>query len=350
MPNPASPIRPPVLSAGDTVAVISPSAGLTGVFADRFQRGLAELHARFGVEVVMAPNAHRDNGFLHDNPQARIDDIHWALTEPSVSALICAIGGDDSVRLVPHLDLDLVRANPKVLMGYSDPTVLHLVWRAAGVVSFYGPGILAGFDENGGLWEHTEQSVRRTLFGTEPVGALHPAPGWTEEFLDWTDEAAQRPRRRVPNGGWTWLGGDAVVEGPLIGGCLEVLAMALASPVWPPAEAFDGAVLAFETSEEAPSVDQVKYFLRAIAGGGAFERLAAVLVGRPMHYSLKDTWRQYETVAAVAREFGRPDLPIVGGLDFGHTVPHTVLPFGLPVRVDPGEQTITLPESGVSPR
>lgn len=347
MSNAPTPVRPPVLRAGDTVAVISPSAGLTQVFAPRFRRGITEVRERFGVEVVLAPNAHRDNAFLHGNPQARVDDIHWALTEPSVAALICAIGGDDSVRLVPRLDLDLVRANPKVLMGYSDPTILHLVWRAAGVVSFYGPGILAGFDENGGLWEHTEQSVRRTLFSTKPVGALHPAPEWTEEFLDWHDESQQRLRRRVPNGGWTWLGGDAVVQGPLVGGCLEVLAMALASPVWPPAAAFDGAVLAFETSEEAPPVDQVTYVLRAMGAAGAFDALGAVLVGRPMHYSLRDTWRQYETVVAVAREFGRPDLPVVGGLDFGHTVPHTVLPFGMPVRIDPGARTITLPEAGV---
>jgi muramoyltetrapeptide carboxypeptidase LdcA involved in peptidoglycan recycling len=344
------PIRPPVLQAGDTVAVISPSAGLTEVFGPRFERGLAELRARFGVEVVTAPNARRDNAFLHDNPRARADDVHWALGEPSVAALICAIGGDDSVRLVPHLDLALIRENPKVLMGYSDPTILHMAWRAAGVVSFYGPGILAGFDENGGLWPHTEDSVRRTLFSTEPVGALQPAPEWTEEFLDWHDESLQRPRRRVPNGGWTWLGGADPVEGPLVGGCLEVLAMALTSAVWPPAAAFDGAVLAFETSEEAPSVDQVKYFLRAIAGGGAFERLAAIVVGRPMHHAQRDVWRQYEVTAQVAREFGRPDLPIVGGLDIGHTVPHTVLPLGMPVRIDPGARTITLPEPAVVSR
>lgn len=345
------PIRPPALRAGDTVAVISPSAGLTQVYAPRFERGLEELRRRFDVEVVTAPNARRDNGFLHDHPQARADDIHWALSEPSVTALVCAIGGDDSVRLLPHLDLDLVRTHPKVLMGYSDPTVLHLVWRAAGVVSFYGPGILAGFDENGGLWDHTAESVRRTLFGTEPVGPLHPAPDWSEEFLDWHDESRQRPRRRWPNGGWTWLGGgERVVEGPLVGGCLEVLAMALASPVWPAASDFAGAVLVIETSEEKPSVDQVKYVLRAIAAGGAFEHLGGVVVGRPMRYSQSDTFAQYGVVAAVAREFGRPDLPVVGGFDTGHTVPHTVLPLGMPLRVDPVARTLTLPEAAVVSR
>ena len=344
------PIRPPVLQPGDTVAVISPSAGLTEVFGARFERGVAELRSRFGVEVVTAPNARRDNAFLHENPAARADDIHWALESDRVAALVCAIGGDDSIRLVPHLDLGLIRRRPKVLMGYSDPTVLHLAWRAAGVVSFYGPGILAGFDENGGLLDHTEDSVRRTLFSTEPVGTLHPAPEWTEEFLDWHDESVQRPRRRVPNGGWTWLGGDAVVEGPLLGGCVEVLAMALASPVWPPATAFDGAVLVLETSEEAPSVDDVKYVLRAMGGGGAFDRLGAVLVGRPMHYSQKDTWRQYEVVLQVAREFGRPDLPVVGGFDVGHTVPHTVVPLGTTARVAPVGRTIAFTEAAVVPR
>lgn len=350
MTSPPPPVRPPVLRAGDTVAVISPSSGGAAAFPDRFERGLAELRRCFEVEVVTAPHAREPEAWLHEHPETRAADVHWALEHPDVRALVCAIGGDDEVRLLPHLDLDLVRAHPKVLVGYSDPTVLHLAWAAAGVVSFYGPGILAGFDENGGLWHYTEDSLRRTLFSTEPVGALHPAPVWTEEFLDWHDESRQRPRRGWPNAGWTWLGGTDVVTGPLVGGCVEVLAMALGSRVWPAPERFDGAVLVLETSEDAPSVQQVRYVLRALGAAGVFDRLGAALVGRPMGYAQDATWKLYDVVGEVAAEFGRTGLPVVGGFDVGHTVPHTVLPLGVPLRVDPVARTLTLPQAAVSPR
>lgn len=151
-----------------------------------------------------------------------------------MSGVVSAIGGDDSVRTVPYLDLDLVARHPKVFVGFSDTTVQHLANLAAGVVTFYGPSVLVGFAENGSVHPYTERALRTACFTSAPF-APEPAAEWTEEMLDWTDPSLQECRRRHwPHPGWQWLQGTEPVEGRLIGGCMDVLEMAKGTRIWPP--------------------------------------------------------------------------------------------------------------------
>jgi muramoyltetrapeptide carboxypeptidase LdcA involved in peptidoglycan recycling len=87
------------------------------------------------------------------NPASRSDDLMWAFQEPSISAVVSTIGGDDSNRLLHFLDLEILTRNPKISIGYSDTTVTHLACLKAGLVSFYGPAIMSGFGENGSLFQ-----------------------------------------------------------------------------------------------------------------------------------------------------------------------------------------------------
>jgi muramoyltetrapeptide carboxypeptidase LdcA involved in peptidoglycan recycling len=111
-----------------------------------------------------------------------------AFADPEIRGIVSTIGGDDSLRILRHLDLGVLRAHPKVFVGYSDTTVTHFACLAAGLVSFYGPAFMAGFAENGGVDPYLAASVRRTLFTAEPAGEVVPnADGWTVEWLDWAD-------------------------------------------------------------------------------------------------------------------------------------------------------------------
>jgi muramoyltetrapeptide carboxypeptidase LdcA involved in peptidoglycan recycling len=341
-------IRPPALKRGDTVTAISLSSGLAAAFPHRYEAGKRQFAETFGVTVVETPNALRDNTWLHDNPQARADDLHWALENDDVAAVITTIGGDDSIRTVPYLDLDLIRRHPKVFLGYSDTTVQHLVNRRAGIISFHGPGFMTDLAENGGIHPYVESAVRAALFSAGPF-ALEAAPEWTEEFLDWANPSFQSRRRRWwPNAGWQWLSGAERVTGELIGGCGEVLEIAKGTSMWPRAEEWDGAVFLLETSEEAPPPDTILHWLRGYLALGVLQRLAALLVARPMGYSQQQTFRLWQAVLAVLAEAGRPDLPVVANVDYGHTSPAGVLPLGCQVRVDPVHQTIGVVEPGVS--
>lgn len=343
--------RPRMLRPGDTVAAVTLSWGGPGTFPHRYEAGVQQLEAAFGVKVLPTANALRDPAWIARNPQARAEDLMAAFADPGVQGIVATIGGDDSIRILPYLDLGVIRANPKVFLGFSDTTVTHLACYAAGLGSFYGPSIMAGFGENRGILPSVEASVRRALFTPEPIGALAPAPeGWTVEFLDWADPANQERRRALtPTTGWRWLQGDGPVTGRLIGGCIDVLDWLRGTPVWPGPEAWEGAVLFLETSEEAPSPLAVTRMLRSLAAVGALERAGALLFGRPGGGVDPERFGEYDQalLAVVRDELGRGDMPIVTNMDFGHTEPNMVLPYGVATRVDPLAGTVAITEAAV---
>jgi muramoyltetrapeptide carboxypeptidase LdcA involved in peptidoglycan recycling len=274
-----------------------------------------------------------------------------AFADPSINAIVSTIGGEDSIRILPYLDLAVIRGNPKIFMGFSDTTISHFACFKAGLVSFYGPSIMAGFAENGGLLPYMLDSVRRTLFSAQPVGQVAPnTDGWTVEFLDWADPANQSRRRTLtPCTGWRLLQGRGTARGRLIGGCVEVLDWLRGTAFWPSPEAWRGAILFLETSEEAPTPLAVARMLRAMAAAGALGELSGLLFGRPGGSVPPERFIEYDQAAlqVIADEEGLTDLPIISGMDFGHTDPMFVLPLGVQAEIDAGAHTFSIVEAAV---
>jgi muramoyltetrapeptide carboxypeptidase LdcA involved in peptidoglycan recycling len=343
--------KPKRLEPGDRVAAISLSWGGPGTFPHRYEAGKRQLQEALGVTVVETPHALCSPSWLERNPQARAGDLMEAFADPSIKAVISTIGGDDSIRLLPYLDLEIMRANPKIVMGYSDTTVTLMACLAAGLVSFYGPAIMSGFGENGGLFPYMTDSVRRTLFSPEPVGVIEPnTSGWTVEFLDWAEPENQSRRRKLtPSEGWHYLQGKGTRRGRLIGGCLEVLDWLRGTDVWPSADVWQDAILFLETSEGAPSPTAVLRVLRSFAATGVLRRLAGVLFARPGGQVPPDRFGEYDEVILqiVAEEEGLTELPIVTGMDFGHTDPMFVLPYGIQAEIDCDQQRFAIVEGAV---
>jgi muramoyltetrapeptide carboxypeptidase LdcA involved in peptidoglycan recycling len=344
-------IKPPKLNPGDKVATVSLSWGGPGTIPHRYEVGKQQLQDEFGLVVVEMPHTLRDDRWLHRHPQARADDLMLAFSDPSIKGIISTIGGDDSIRLFPYLDLDVMRANPKIFMGYSDTTMTHLACYKAGLVSFYGPSIMAGFGENGGMFPYMVESVRKTLFSSEPIGHIAPnTDGWTVENLKWNNPANQtRPRKLNPSTGWHFLQGKGVHQGHLIGGCFEVLDWARGTDFWPEADAWQDAILFMDTSEDAPSPDMVKYSLRTYAALGILPRLSGLLFARPGGQVPPEKFKEYDQVLyqVVAQEEGLTALPLVTGLDFGHTDPMFVLPYGVQAQIDCDRQRFEILENAV---
>ena len=237
-------------------------------------------------------------------------------------------------------------------MGYSDSTVTHFACLKAGLSSFYGPSIMSDFGENGGLFPYMVESLRKTLFESQPIGALSPnMDGWTDELLDWGDSANQSiPRKRQPSTGWKFLRGRGVHSGRLIGGCIEVLDWLRGTHVWPQAQVWDEAILFIETSEEAPAPQTVERMLRALAALGVLKRVRGLLVGRPGGQVPSQRFAEYDQAVLniVVGEEGLSELPIVSNMDFGHTEPKLVLPYGALTRIDCDRETITIAENAVT--
>ncbi len=344
-------LKPKKLGPGDKIATVSLSWGGPGVFPARYKTGVQQLSDEFGVTVVEMPHTLRDASWLQNNPQARADDLMRAFADPSVKAIFSTIGGDDSIRSLPFMDLEVIRSNPKIFMGYSDTTITHLVCAKAGLTSFYGPSIMSGFAENGGMFPYMVDSVRKTLFSTEPIGTIAPNDGgWTVEFLDWAKPENQtRVRTLTPSTGWKFLQGVGSHRGHLLGGCFESLDWLRGTKFWPDPEMWQGAVLFLETSEGAPPPTAVLRVLRTYAAMGVLRALSGFLFARPGGEIQPDQFDQYDQVILqVIQEEGLVDLPIITHMDFGHTDPMFVLPYGVQVEIDCEGQQLTILESAVT--
>jgi len=341
-------IKPSCLRRGDRIATISLSWGGAGALPHRYEAGKDQLQERFGLEVVETRHALRDPDWLAKHPQARAEDLMEAFADPTIRGIFSIIGGEDSIRLLPFLDVRVIRSNPKVFLGYSDTTVIHWACFNAALVSFYGPSIMSGFAENAGIHPYMARAVERALFQAEPIGTLEQnLDGWTNEFLDWADPENQSRRRSLnPPLPWRFLQGSGISTGHLLGGCVEVIEFLRGTPGWPDAARWNNAILFLETSEEAPPPGTLSRALRSYAAMGILSRLSGILVGRPGGSVPVEAFAEYDqaVLQVVREEEGLSDLPIVTCMDFGHTDPMFVLPLGVEARIDSDAKEVTITE------
>lgn len=346
---PESFVRPPRLRAGDTLAVLSPSWGGPSRYPHVFDLGLRNLENLFRLKIKGFPTARRDADELDRDPKGRADDINAAFADPEVRAIVASIGGDDSVRILPYLDLDLILAHPKILMGYSDTTTLTSLLNARGMVTFNGPAVMAGFAQMRHLPAEFALHVRAVLMEPSETLEYRPYPAWTNQYADWNTPGYDGETAPLqPHDGWQWLQGEGIHRGRLFGGCIEVFEFLKGTRFWPEPEFWDGKLVFFETSEDKPSPDQVKWMLRNYGTMGVLDRIGGLLFGRARDYSDEEKLRLDALILKVVRdEFGRSDLPVVTNLDFGHTDPQFVMPLGVTAEVDCGARRFRLMEPAV---
>ncbi len=355
-------IKPAALKKGDTVATISLSWGGATVIPSRYEQGKRQFEETFGVKIIATPNSTKSADELYENPQLRLDDLMWAFQNKEVKAILTNIGGSDTIRLLPLMTeehFNIIRNNPKIFLGMSDTTTNHLMCFKAGLSSFYSPSMMYGFAENGGVPDYTRNSTLKTLFEKEPIGEIAQNPdGFIVNQLKWGEED-HIPRIKEPNMPWQFIQGKGTVSGPLFGGCLDVFStMIFGTYLWPSKDELKGCVLFLETSEDMPPPDHVLYVLRGFGAQGILEHLAGILYARPGGEFTKDQqiekaaylakYAEYdEILLKVSKEFGRPDLPIITRMDFGHTVPQLILPYGCTCRMDMDHQRIFIDDNAV---
>ncbi|PAZ12978.1 LD-carboxypeptidase [Streptomyces sp. SA15] len=344
-----TPAYPPKPLPGDRIAVISPSDGLPELFPRPYELGLERLRTEYGLEPVEYPTTRK----MGTTPRERADDIHAAFADPGVKAVMASIGGDDQITVLPLLDRELIRANPKPFFGMSDNTNLLAYLHNTGIVAYHGATVMVQLGRPGALHPQTAESLRAALF-TSSEYELRPAERWSDVDRDWADPATfeAEPETR-PGTGWTWLNADRVVEGRSWGGNLEILGWLLMADreVCHDLTVYDGGVLLLETSEDLPSGTEVFCTLRNMGERGLLQRFSALLMGRPKTWSFERpnspeegaryAAEQREAVLRAMRIYA-PETTIVFDVDFGHTDPQLVIPYGGTVRVDGPARRITV--------
>lgn len=253
------------------------------------------------------------------------------------------------MRTLRYIDRKIIRNNPKIFLGFSDSTISHFCFYKSGVTSFYGTSNLVGFAENGGMHEYQKHDINRSLFSTDIIGQISPnEEGWTSEHLDWFDESLSEQKRVLsPSLGWRFLQGSQIEQGELLGGCLEVMEWLKDTDYWVRPKDWEGKIMFVETSEEKPHRDTVLRMFRNYAASGILSKINGLIVARPYGDIY---WKEYDDalLKVIVQEEGLSDLPIITGMDFGHTCPTFTIPYGVKAEIDPLQKTFSIIESALT--
>ncbi|MBN6050406.1 LD-carboxypeptidase, partial [Nonomuraea sp. RK-328] len=278
----------------------------TGIIASRF--------AELGLTLSYGSHVDERDAFDSSSVASRVADLHEAFADPSVAAILTVIGGYNSNELLPHLDWGLIRANPKILCGYSDITALqNAILARTGLVTYSGPHW-----STFGMRDHFEQTLRwftSVMFDTAPV-ALAPAAHWSDDlwFLD------QDERVLVPNDGW-WPMRPGAAEGRIVGGNLCTLNLLQGTPYMP---SLDGALLIVEDDLESPP-ERFARDLTSLLQLPEAQNVRGLAIGRFQKASRMSRpllEQIIETQPVTAR------VPVLAGIDVGHTYPLATFPIG----------------------
>jgi len=233
-------------------------------------------------------------------------------------------------------------------MGYSDTTANHFMMHKAGLVSFYGPSILVEFAENVAMHDYTKHYIQNVLFEPSVTLPIEPSPAWTSERLEWSDPANASIARTMTtdNKGFELLQGRGVAQGRLLGGCVDVFPMIIGTKIWPLPDEWNNTILFMETSEECPHPNVLKYILRGMAAQGIIGRINGIVFAKPMNEKYYDEYKQV-LLQVVGKESNRSDLPILYNINFGHTAPICILPYGVMAEIDCDSSSFRLLESAV---
>ncbi|MBU3073091.1 S66 family peptidase [Clostridium estertheticum] len=339
--------KPSKLKVGDKVALVSLSWGGAGdkEILWRYEQGKDRLEKLFGLKVVDMKYTLAGTDYIYNHPEKRAEDLMCAFQDESTKGIIACIGGNESIRMLPYIDFNIINHNPKVFMGYSDTTTTHLFCLKAGISSIYGPTLLVDFAENVSMHPYTVENIKKTLFETNAIGEVKAGPEWTSQNLSWEESNKSMQREYKPNNGYELLQGKGVVKGRLIGGCMEVFDSLRGTAVYPTPEEFDDSILFLETSEEKPPVWFVEGELRNYGITGILDRINGIIWGKPQD---EENYLEYkEVIYKVMKEFNKADLPILYNMNFGHTEPKICLPYGILAEIDCEKNTFSIMESAV---
>lgn len=340
--------KPNRLKKGDKIAILAPSAGLVPLYPHIYQKGISLLQ-KMGFETVEMSSCYMNSQDLYYNPKLRAKEIQEAFLNPEINGIITTIGGDESIRILPYLDVEQIRNHPKFIMEFSDATTFLSYFASLGMITFYGPSVMAGLAQAENLESRYVEHFNEILLESLDTYCYQPYQNYVEGYQDWNkEELAGFCLEEKKNEGF-WFSNEGEVQGRIWGGCIEVLEFMKGTKFFPTIEFFKDKILIFETSEDKPTPVQVGYMLRNYGTQGILSQVKGILFGREKDYSQEEKMELRELVSRiVGYEFERSDMPIVMNVDFGHTDPKFILPLGSVFKIDGKRKTICLMENPFS--
>ena len=334
------------------IAIVSLSSGTIEepFAAHEVALGVRRLEA-YGLNVRFMPHAMKGIDYVREHPEQRAEDLLAAFRDPEIDMILCAIGGDDTYRLLPWLfEHDELRSavSGKVFLGFSDTTLNHLMLHRVGLNTFYGQSFLADVCElDNDMLPYTRRYFEE-LLRTGTIAEITPSDVWYESRTDFGPDQLGVPLHAHRDRGFELLQGSPRFAGAILGGCIDSLydcfdgerypdmpVLCRKYGLIPTPEDWRGKILLLESSEEQPSPEKYRRALEFLKAAGIFGAVSGVLAGKPMDEMYYDEYKD-----ALVGVIDDPALPILYNVNIGHALPRCIIPFGVRAEVDAEAQRI----------
>ena len=334
------------------IAIVSLSSGTIGedFVKHEVDIGIKRLND-FGMTVKFMPHALKGMEYVKNHPEERAADLLQALRDPDIDMVLCAIGGDDTYRLLPYLfeHNELADAvSNKVFLGFSDTTINHFMLHKVGMKTFYGQSFLADVCElDKDMLPYTKKYFEE-LISLGTIQEVRPSNIWYEGRTEFGIDQVGTPLKRHSDHGFELLQGNPVFSGEILGGCIDSIydffngdryadmpLLCKKYRLFPEIADWAGKILLLESSEEKMSPQKYRKAVIALKETGIFDVISGVLIGKPMDGTYVQEYKQI-----LVDVIDHPSLPIVCNINIGHAQPRCIIPFGVEATVDIDNQVI----------
>lgn len=338
------------------IGIVSLSSGILGedFVLHEVKIGIERLK-EYGIEVEFLPNSKKGIEFIKNSPEARAKDLIKAFKDDSIDMILCAIGGDDTYRLLPYLfeNNELKMAvKQKIFLGFSDTTMNHFMLNKVGIKTFYGQAFLPDVCELSNEMLPYSKHFFEELINNGRIKEIYPSDVWYTEREDFSEKAIGISMEEHYNSGFELIRGDAKFEGQILGGCLETIFDIFDTPryedtvylcqkysLFPSLNEWENKILLLETSEERPKPELFRKMILKLQEYGIFDVISGLIIGKPQN---EEYYNEYKQI--ILDEIRNKNLSIVYNINIGHSTPRCIIPFGVDAKVDVEKQIIEFKE------
>lgn len=313
------------LKKGDKIGIFTPSSPATVTANQRFQRAKAFIEEK-GFVIVEGNLTGVSDTYRSGSPKARAEELNNLLRDSDIKMIMSTIGGTNSNSLLPYIDYEAFKDNPKLIVGYSDATaVLLALYAKTSLTTYYGPALIPSFGEFDPLVKDTYRYFEQYFMEENKLPYEVPMPSyWSDEPVNWLEKTTEKTLYHNE-----WITGQSgIAEGRLIGGNVNAMYGFIGSPYFPTIEYGD--ILLIEDCMKNAAVVEKNFAMLKLHG--VFDKVAGIILGKHEQYDDLGTGKQ--PLDLLKEQLDTIDIPILAEFDTCHTHPMHPLAIGKKVKLD----------------
>ena len=321
------------LKQGDAIGIFSPSTPITSSCPKRFERAKEYLKGK-GFEIIEGNLTGKSDFYRSGNIQERAEELNDLIRNPKVRCIMSTIGGSNSNSVLPYIDYEEFKRNPKIIVGYSDMTAILLaIYAQTGISTYYGPALVASFGELPPFVDSTYEYFQEITMDKVKIPYVFETPKyWTDEYIDWETQERSKEKRKNE----LIMVYEGIARGRVIGGNLNTMQGIWGSRYMP--EIKDGDILFIEDSlKDAATIERSFSFLKI---NGVLDKISGIILGKHELFDDMKTGRKpFEILSEV---LGDTKLPFLADFDCSHTHPMMTLPIGCEIELDATNKKVSI--------